>query len=336
MRSPRVEDLPAQRNHFLLSSTIFKTMLFSEPSVPNPELETQWLKRWGEQRGRCSGGGTVFWGNLSLRRRERDKVWGHVIAYRLDLDVHSVEVFDSNGWDGHMQGAYQSLFAAGIRFVNNFSDPVHCYFVNPFSLPHGGSCSPWTTTYLILRETLGRTQTMDFFLRAAELQREVLAYQLPEGEVQEDDFNIGSLSRAFFLCNARVWQLCYTFIGWTSRGEKTARMLRNAAAIMRVICGCQTYEDVRETLQQCFTPVAPFLPQAFLESVGISFDAETSIIAQHAPSWPRQRRPDEINIMAWAMKNSHAAVMSALLYDQIPASSGSAQSIACSLGVDLL
>ena len=39
------------------------------------------------------------------------------MAYRVDMDLRSVEVFDSEGWNRDAQGAYQSLFAAGSRFV---------------------------------------------------------------------------------------------------------------------------------------------------------------------------------------------------------------------------
>jgi len=353
LRSPRVEDLPDQRNRYLLSSTIFESISMVGTGflhglsceTPFPDLETQWVKEWEEQRKQA--GGYVFWGLVGVRGEEDSlgpkKYGGHAMAYRLDMDLRSVEVFDSEGWNRDAQGAYQSLFAAGTRFLRRGAADglVRCYFVNPFKLPHEESCGLWTSTYLILRETLGWAETMNFFLNASGLypskpegnirfwrkSGQRLSYQLPGGdfesdEIEEEFIHIGGLGRAFFLCNSRVWRLCYTLTGWTSRGEKTARMLRNTEAIMRVICGCQTYEDVREALQQCLTPVAPFLPQAFLESAGIPFDAETSVIAREGSSkylvkadarylW---RWTGWFEILTWALENKYTAILSALLY----------------------
>ncbi len=167
---------------------------------------------------------------------------------------------------------------------------------------------------------------MNFFLNASGLYSDQrLSYQLPgaerrlcseseksdsdSDEIEEEFIHIGGLGRAFF----RVWQLCYTLI-WTSRGEKTSRMLRNTEAIMRVICGCQTYEDVREALP-------PFLPQAFLESAGIPFDAETSVIAREgsseyivkADAYYLWRWTGWFEILTWALENKYTAILSALL-----------------------
>ncbi len=328
VRSPRAEDLPAQRDHSLLTTTILENMVYVV--VPASDLDeaesrtgsaAEWTKRWAYQQKQA--GGRVFWGTLSLvfgvvdacavaRERagleqalatheqersaaeqkaaaaindgDRDReerianelqleidalqlALGalpaapdrHAIAYRLDMDDRSVEVFDANGWECRSKGVYQSLFAEGVKFVGRGGDT---YFVNPSPLRHRRSCSPWTATYLILRATIGRAQTMDFFLSAKRLREQVLAYQLPGGDVQEEDFVFGSLSRAFFLCSARVWRLCASLIV-----DNTSR--ESGEALLRVICGCRTYGEVREILQQCLKPVAPFLPQAFLELVGI-------------------------------------------------------------------
>ena len=34
-----------------------------------------------------------------------------------------------------------------------------------------------------------------------------------------------------------------------------------AQALMRVVCGCQTYEEIRATLKECLTPVGRLFPE---------------------------------------------------------------------------
>jgi len=224
----------------------------------------------GERSGMTGGGDvTVFWGTVLVGR--------HAIAYRIDLVDRSVEVFDSNGWDLKKLGSYNILFEEGDRFIRYATriegqegddEPIFRFLVNPFPLPHAGSCGPWTAVYFLFRATLSREQTIRFFESAPEASN--------IGEVYgEEDFEVGSLSRVVFLCLCRIWHLCYQFIDWSSLGEEKKLLLgqdfisMRAQPLMRVICGCQTYEQIRETLKTCLTPVESLLPEPFRAQLGI-------------------------------------------------------------------
>ena len=229
------------------------------------DLGSRWEKEWND------GGGdvTVFWGTVGVLK--------HAIAYRIDLNDRSVEVFDSNGWDHVNLGAYNILFEEGARFIRDVTrgegqvgddGPIFRFLVNPFPLPHTGSCGPWTAVYFLFRATLSREQTIRFFESAPEAGN-------IGGVYGEEDFEVGSLSRVVFLCLCRIWHLCYQFIDWSSLGEEKKLLLgqdfisMRAQPLMRVICGCQTYEQIRATLKTCLTPVGSLLPEPFRARLGI-------------------------------------------------------------------
>ena len=128
--------------------------------------------------------------------------------------------------------------------------------------------------YFLFRATLDRHQTISFFESAGN------ASTLEGAQVYgEEDFSVGSLSRVVFLCTCRVWRLCYELI-WSPRGAAKGRMLgqgpiwEQARPFMRVVCGCQTYEEIRATLKECLTPVGSLLPKPFRDRLGIIAGSE--------------------------------------------------------------
>ncbi len=313
--SRSLEEFPANRDRILLSSLPGLIELYAEINTrlitekkslatlsgesPFPvaiDLVSGWV-----QNRKAAGGDvvTVFWGTVI--------VYGHAIAYRMDLNDRSVEVFDSDGWGTSNMGAYNFLFEEGARFIRlqtGSDGPILRFLVNPFSLRHGGSCGPWTAVYFLFRATLSREQTISFFESAGN------ASDLGGAQVYgEEDFSVGSLSRVVFLCTCRVWRLCYELI-WSPRGEAEGRMLgqgpiwERAQALMRVVCGCQTYEEIRATLKECLTPVGSLLPKPFRDRLGIITGSE--ILEKGSDDFRRGYRMDElVRQLRYAQKSQH-------------------------------
>lgn len=145
--------------------------------------------------------------------------------------------------------------------------------------------------YFVLRATIGNEETANFFLSASHCRK-----TLPGEVFGEVNVDLGSLSRAFFVCSSKVWRICYLRL-WSARGEKTGRMILGRAAdtseeleggslyvrgnaLMRVLGGGTQPDGLRAELLQCLSVVAPFLPKAFLDRVGLPYDAEKTCLRQ--------------------------------------------------------